>query len=99
MRANFTCARITSIRQSRNKINALLEHYEGAGFTIVGLPADPGWISRLLSSKELRTWISATVDDFDMKFDHYLTGTAFTDQDRTIYELLNGPHHDPFGNV
>jgi hypothetical protein len=82
-----------------NKINALLQRFEGAGFTTLGLPADPGWISRLLSSKELGTWISATVDDLDMKFDHFLTGTKFTDQDRTIYELLNGPHHDPFRNA
>jgi hypothetical protein len=80
------------------KINDLLQRFNVSGFAIVGLdiPIDPGWISRLLSSSELGSWISTTVDELDMKFDHYLTGTEFTEQDRTIYQLLNGPHHDPF---
>jgi hypothetical protein len=53
-----------------NKINALVQRFKVPEFTVAGLgiPIEPGWITRLLSSKELGGWISATVDDFDMKF-------------------------------
>jgi hypothetical protein len=78
------------------KINDLLQRFAEPEFATFAFPGQPDWVSRLLPSKKLGAWISETVDHFDMKFDHYLSGTEFTDTDQTVYQLRNAPHHDPF---
>ena len=47
------------------------------------------WVSTLLTDRELVQWVSETVEEFDMKFDHLLTGAEFTEQDKWLYERQN----------
>jgi hypothetical protein len=77
-----------------NKLKGLLTQFKGPGFSIPG--GAPKWISQLLTAKKLGSWISATIDDLDMNFDHHLTGTEITEQEKDIYKLLNDARHDPF---
>jgi len=77
-----------------NRLKALLTKFKGPGFSIPGRP--PKWISQLLTAKKLGSWISATIDDFDMNFDHYLTGMEMTKLEEDIYKHLNDARHDPF---
>ena len=69
------------------KIRGLLTRFKGPGFAILGMPDEPSWITVLLTCVELGDWVSKTVDDFDMRFDHYLSGRELSDMDRSIYEM------------
>lgn len=68
------------------KIEALIQRFKGAGFVFTFEPTDASWVSTLLTARELAEWVAEVVEEFDMKFDHLLTGAAFTDQDRWLYE-------------
>ena len=78
------------------KIKALLKRFKGPGFISVVSPADTYWVTELLSSRQLSTWVSETVDIFDMKFEHLLSAKEFTDNDKFMYQL-RAVSHDPWG--
>ena len=69
------------------KIEGLLQRFKGPGFVFLGAPDDTHWVTELLSAKGLAEWVSETVDEFDMKFDHLLAGADFSEHEKWIYEM------------
>lgn len=45
------------------------------------------WIDEFLNSKQLAPWIESIITEFDMKIEHMLSGSEFTEKDKFRYEL------------
>ena len=74
-------------KPSVKKINDLVACFKSKGFVSIIEPEKEYWVTTLLSSAELSSWISSIVCEFDMKFDFFLTGKEFTKMDETIYKV------------